>query len=76
MEIKEMNEEKNGGQAVHPPTEEKIKNVRDMDMNELKEMLNKIDEDLRNVRALSCKLNAQRDDLNRYIKMRRRSGRL
>ncbi len=52
--------------------EEKIKKVENMTMDELKEMLSGIDKDLKYVRNLSVELNKQRDNLHRYIKIRRR----
>ncbi len=67
-------EKKNGGQAVHRPTEEKkMKSVHAMTMEELQEMLSGIDKDLKYVRNLSVELNKQRDNLHRYIKIRRRN---
>ncbi len=84
----EKRKEKNGGENLHRPTEEtkgvvlnplsqvieeeKIKKVENMTMDELKEMLTGIDKDLKYVRNLSVELNKQRDNLHRYIKIRRR----
>ncbi len=68
----EKRKEKNGGENLHRPTEEKIKKVENMTMDELKEMLSGIDKDLKYVRNLSVELNKQRDNLHRYIKIRRR----